>query len=547
MGVTANDVIKTMQSFFKLSKKEIIDIYNSHTPLAMGYKMKYTDFWCDAAISAVFIKLGAVDLIGGTECGVERHIQLFKAAGIWEEDGSVTPTPGAIICYNWDDSTQPNDGFADHIGIIEKVENGQITTMEGNMNDAMGHNTIPVGYGFIRGYAFPRYAEEGKTEPKPAKQEAPVIIVADKPLNGIDIASYQAAMDTETIPGDFVIVKATQGTGYINPYFRSQIDGVIKSGKIPGLYHYANGAGSMAETNFFLQTAQDYLGKVILCLDWETSTNTAGRNAAYNDPAYAKAIMDEVKKRIGATMFIYGSKLSCFAAMDWSEVAKAGYPLWGAQYKNNNSVNGYASDPWQSDQAWGAFGQNLAIHQYTSNLILPGYNGRLDGDICYLSREQLLKFMKADTAGEEIVVQPAKKEPLDKASLLELVARTMQGDFGINPQRKKELGNRYKDVQAMIDYIYKTDTATLATEAMTGKYGSGDLQKQVLAHRYNEVMAAMNNKMNTMKSIGDVAKEIIHRTGGWGDDPERTQKLRAAGYDSMAVQKEVNRLMGVYW
>lgn len=172
MGITAQDVIKVMQGWIGADKRAIIDLYNNHRPLAQGYAVKYTDAWCDTTVSACFIKLNATDLIGGTECGVERHIQLFKNKGIWEEDGQVTPKAGAIICYNWDDGTQPNDGFADHIGIVEKVSGGQITVIEGNYNDAVRRRTIPVGWGYIRGYAFPKYSDAQTnvpTTPTPTK------------------------------------------------------------------------------------------------------------------------------------------------------------------------------------------------------------------------------------------------------------------------------------------------------------------------------------------------------------------------------------------
>ena len=163
MAVKAQDIIGIMQSWIGTDKKKIIDLYNSYTPLAHGYKVQYTDAWCDTTVSACFIKAGAVDLIGGTECGVERHIQLFKNKGIWEEDGTVIPTPGAIVCYNWDDSTQPNDGFADHIGIVESVSGNNITIIEGNYNDAVRKRVIPIGWGYIRGYAFPKYGTDTQT------------------------------------------------------------------------------------------------------------------------------------------------------------------------------------------------------------------------------------------------------------------------------------------------------------------------------------------------------------------------------------------------
>ena len=124
-GVTAQDAINVMNSWVGKSRSagthhDIIDLYNSHKPLARGYAVTYSDAYCDTTISAVFIKLNAVDLIGGTECGVEAHVALFKKAGIWEEDGTVTPQPGWLIVYNWDDGSQPNDGYSDPIGMVEK-------------------------------------------------------------------------------------------------------------------------------------------------------------------------------------------------------------------------------------------------------------------------------------------------------------------------------------------------------------------------------------------------------------------------------------------
>ncbi len=387
MAITAQDAIQQMRTWIGTDKRSIIDLYNSYKPLAQGYMVKYTDAWCDTTISALFIKLGDTSIIGGTECGVERHIKLFKAAGIWEEDGGVIPDPGWIVCYNWDDATQPNDGFADHIGLVESVSGSNISVIEGNYNDAVRRRTIPIGWGYIRGYAKPKYAAENQ-KAEPAKSKC---------LNGIDISSYQSDINTETINADFIIVKATQGTTYTNPAFRKQIDGAIRGGKIVGIYHYATGVGVTAEVGYFLNVIRDYIGKAFLCLDWETSSSSIGRNTQFKNPAYAKQFMDLVKQRTGVTMFIYGSKESCFNYMDWSAVKNAGYPCWGAQYKDYTPVYGYQDDPWQNSKSWGAWGKSVAIHQYTSALQLPGYKGNLDGNICYLTAEQLKEYTKTNS------------------------------------------------------------------------------------------------------------------------------------------------------
>ena len=167
MGRTAQDVLNVMRSWLGFSEangkfKQIIDLYNSVKPLPRGYAVKYSDEWCDTTVSAAGIKAGCSDLIG-RECGCEEHVKIFKSMGIWIEDGTITPKPGDIILYNWDDNTQPNDGYSDHIGFVESVSGKTITCIEGNKGEAVARRTLSVGNGNIRGYARPKYASGGSS------------------------------------------------------------------------------------------------------------------------------------------------------------------------------------------------------------------------------------------------------------------------------------------------------------------------------------------------------------------------------------------------
>lgn len=149
-GRSAQDVLNVMRSWIGYSEangkfRQIIDLYNSHQPLARGYAVQYTDEWCDTAVSAAAIQAGCVDLIG-TECGCEKHIEIFKEKGIWIEDGTIVPLPGDIILYNWDCQAQPNDGYSDHIGYVESVSGQMITVMEGNYNEAVAGEVIQGKY-----------------------------------------------------------------------------------------------------------------------------------------------------------------------------------------------------------------------------------------------------------------------------------------------------------------------------------------------------------------------------------------------------------------
>lgn len=190
MSVTAKDVLKIMESWVGKSRsagthRDIIDLYNGYLPRARNYKVTYKDAYCDTTVSAVFIKLGAVDKIGGTECGVQNHIEKFKAAGIWYEDGTIVPEVGDIVCFNWDDGTQPNDGYADHIGFVYSVDKAKrtMTFVEGNMSGGIvGYRrNIPVGWGYIRGYARPKYDKD--TVVKPVETPVTKPSTTTSPLN----------------------------------------------------------------------------------------------------------------------------------------------------------------------------------------------------------------------------------------------------------------------------------------------------------------------------------------------------------------------------
>jgi LysM repeat protein len=164
------------------SFKEIIDLYNSHKPLARGYKVKYTDEWCATTISAVAIKAGYTDIIP-TECGCEKLVELAKGMGIWVENDAYVPQVADIILYDWDDSgSGDNKGHSDHIGMVTAVSGNTLTIEEGNMGCAVGTRKLKVNDRYIRGYVTPKYSKkatkaEAKTE---AKKDTTAFKVGDK-------------------------------------------------------------------------------------------------------------------------------------------------------------------------------------------------------------------------------------------------------------------------------------------------------------------------------------------------------------------------------
>ena len=162
MANYASAIVKQAQSWLGCkesdgSHKKIIDVYNSHKPLARGYKMSYKDPWCATFVSAVSIKCGTTNILP-TECECNCFIQLFKNLNSWVENDAYTPKAGDVIFYDWDDGGRgDNKGSSDHVGIVEKVSGSTITIIEGNMSHAVKRRVIGVNDRYIRGYGVPKY------------------------------------------------------------------------------------------------------------------------------------------------------------------------------------------------------------------------------------------------------------------------------------------------------------------------------------------------------------------------------------------------------
>lgn len=202
-------------------------------------------------------------------------------------------------------------------------------------------------------------------------------------LNGIDIASYQKDMDISKVTADFVIVKATQGTHYKNPYFSTQAEATLSSGRKLGVYHFidvSSGDGSMVQqAQYFVNAVKSYTGQAVLVLDWE---NTPGSEALRKGPSYAKQFLDEVYRLTGVRALIYMSQ-GVTSTYDWSSVAASGYKLWVASYpyKYMNGT-GYVSNPTPISTNYGAW-SSPTIWQYSDSTKVSGYSNGVDVDAFY--------------------------------------------------------------------------------------------------------------------------------------------------------------------
>lgn len=140
------------------SFREIIDIYNSHTPRARGYKLQYSDEWCAGTVSAAAIATGNTNAVP-LEVSCHYMIEGAKAKGIWVENDAYVPQGGDIILYDWQDSgAGDNTGNPDHVGVVEYTSGGVIHVIEGNNGEKVARRELSVNGRYIRGFIVPKYS-----------------------------------------------------------------------------------------------------------------------------------------------------------------------------------------------------------------------------------------------------------------------------------------------------------------------------------------------------------------------------------------------------
>lgn len=192
-------------------------------------------------------------------------------------------------------------------------------------------------------------------------------------LKGIDISSYQAGLDLHNVAYDFVLIKATQGVAYTNPYCDTHFQQAQSQGKKIGVYHYADGNDAIAEANYFVDTCAGYIRHAMFVLDWE------GEGTEFTD--WALTFLRQVEARIGYKPVIYMSE-SVVNRYSWSAVVAGDYGLWVAKYADNQVDNNYdmSNAGPVPDVNWWPF---YLMWQWTSTGRLSGYAGNLDCNVFY--------------------------------------------------------------------------------------------------------------------------------------------------------------------
>lgn len=196
-------------------------------------------------------------------------------------------------------------------------------------------------------------------------------------INFLDTSNWQGGYNPALTGADAVVVKATEGTDFVDPYCDAIILQAIASGMPWGFYHFAsNGTNDVVdETLFFLDNCANYFGKGIPVLDWESDMSVEQVNQ----------FVETVHHKTGVWPWIY--------ANPWR------FNLGGVNPNCARWVTSYpdvVSPTWSQAQGWDcpAADGNVVAWQFCSDGTVNGIAGNVDLDLFYGDKEQWLAYAR---------------------------------------------------------------------------------------------------------------------------------------------------------
>ncbi|SPT53095.1 Lysozyme M1 precursor [Actinomyces bovis] len=154
-------------------------------------------------------------------------------------------------------------------------------------------------------------------------------------LRIVDVSSWQKGINLSALDCDGAVVKATQGTSYVNPDCVRAVEQCLAAGKATGVYHYISGITSPeVEADFFIDQIQGWSGRVVLALDWEQHENYAWGNADWLWRMARRTI-----ERTGIKPIIYASA----SVFPWNTCTELDLGAWVAQYADMSLEAGRAA------------------------------------------------------------------------------------------------------------------------------------------------------------------------------------------------------------
>ena len=217
-------------------------------------------------------------------------------------------------------------------------------------------------------------------------------------LRVVDVASHQKGIITGSLDCDAVICKATEGTGYVNPYCDEHYQSAKASGKLLGVYHYASGGNPEAEAEFFINNVQGYLHEAILVLDWES-----GDNAAWGDSSWVARFCAHIVALTGINPMIYVQRSAASQCVGLGD-----YGIWLAEYPD------YALRGW-GDYVEPNYSGDYAMHQFTSSGNIAGWGDVLDLSLFFGDANAWLAY--AGATGQSVPTPQVQAQNYEQPSV----------------------------------------------------------------------------------------------------------------------------------
>lgn len=170
-------------------------------------------------------------------------------------------------------------------------------------------------------------------------------------MYGADYSAYQDSVFPDYADDSAVVIKASQGTGYMSESYHDQVAAARRSGLLVGHYHYAGGGDANAEAQYFMDAINGIWQRGdILVLDWEDGQNAIGGSSAAA-AQWIDVFGQAVFNTLGAAIVLYCDLAHARGLAGRSLESK--YPLWVAQYWEPASRDRAHADPGAS---WTVFG-----------------------------------------------------------------------------------------------------------------------------------------------------------------------------------------------
>lgn len=194
-------------------------------------------------------------------------------------------------------------------------------------------------------------------------------------LNFLDTSNWQGGYNPALTGADAVIVKATEGTNFVDPYCDAIIQQAIAAGMPWGFYHFAGDGAATSEAAFYVDNCRNYFGQGIPVLDWEGNQSVA----------WVNAFVAYVHEQTGVWPWIYANPWR-FNQGD----VNPNCARWVASYPD------VVSPTWSQAQGWDcpAADGNVVALQFCSDGAVNGIAGNVDLDLFYGDKEQWLAYAR---------------------------------------------------------------------------------------------------------------------------------------------------------